>query len=243
MRRLGVILAGGLGTRLADGPPSGVSPSGVSLNGVPSNHVSVPKPWAMLGEKTLLQHSYDLLAPQVDEVVFSVSESFQEANLLGCKTVPDIKTNPVSKQGAERRPARQSGGPLVAIASALKYAHALEGAKVRTEIVTVPADMPFLPPTFVAHLASPPHAPEQPRFAFCAGRDYPTCAIWPVSLAPQLMEWVESEDMRAIYKALRRCDALKVTFDKNRPNDFLNINSPQDFQKAQTLIETGFGEG
>lgn len=239
MSRLGVILAGGLGTRLADVSPDGVPPYGVSV-GKTSHEVQAPKPWAMLGGKTLLQHSYDLLAPQVDEVVFSVSENFQEQSLLGCKTVPDIKTNPVVKQGASRRSARQSGGPLVAIASVLKYAHALAGEKGQTEIVTVPADMPFLPLTFVAQLASPPHAPEQPRFAFCAGRDYPTCAIWPVSLAPQLIEWVEDEEMRAIYRALRRCDAVKVTFDKNRPNDFLNINSPQDFQKAQILVETGF---
>ena len=46
----------------------------------------------------------------------------------------------------------------------------------------------------------------------------------------------------AIYKALRRCGALKVDFDTEQSNAFLNINSPQDFEKAKILIGTEFGD-
>lgn len=232
MSRTGVILAGGMGTRLAKPPVEGSSSS-----------PPTPKPWAMLGGKTLLQHAYDRLAPQVDEVVFSVSQSFEETTLLGCKVIPDIKVDLLETDTTSRRPGRKAGGPLVAIASVLHHVHAqreLEGRTGQNEIITVPVDMPFLPQDLVAQLAATPRVSGQPCYAFCDGRDYPTCAIWPVTLAPQLVEWVVSQDMRAIYKVLRRLGALKVNFDKTQSDAFLNINSPQDLENAKTLMGTGF---
>lgn len=229
MSRIGVILAGGMGTRLAKPSPKFASSERTPL-----------KPWVTLGEKTLLQHAYDRLVPQVEEVIFSVANDFEDAALLGCKVIPDITTNPLQKaQTPSTSRVKAGGGPLVAIASALQCLHKQEGC---TEMVTVPVDMPFLPATFVAQLAAPLRDPDQPCYAFCGGRDYPTCAIWPISLAPQLVDWVGAQDMRAIYKALGRCGALKVDFDTEQSNAFLNINSPQDFEKAKTLIETGFGD-
>lgn len=233
MSRTGIILAGGMGTRLAKPPVEGFSSS-----------PATPKPWVMLGEKTLLQHAYDRLAPQVDEVIFSVSQSFEEPTLLDCKVIRDIKVNLLETEATSRRPGRKSGGPLVAIASALQYVQEQgerEGRTGQNEIITVPVDMPFLPCDVVAKLAAAPRAPDQPCYAFCDGRDYPTCAIWPIALAPQLVDWVVSQDMRAIYKALRRLGALKVNFDKTQSDTFLNINSPQDLENAKTLMETGFG--
>lgn len=233
MSRTGVILAGGMGTRLAKPP----------IEGVPSSK-AIPKPWAMLGEKSLLQHAYDRLAPQVDEVVFSVSPSFKEPTLLGCKVIRDIKVNLLETESTSRRPGRNSGGPLVAIASALQYVREQderEGRTGQSEMVTVPVDMPFLPRDLVAQLAQAPRASDQPCYAFCDGRDYPTCAIWPLALAPQVVDWVAAQDMRAIYKALRRLGALKVNFDKTQSDAFLNINSPQDLENAKTLMRTGFG--
>jgi|GEM_PF-5248259 len=233
MSRTGVILAGGMGTRLAKLPVDDFSSS-----------PPTPKPWAMLGEKTLLQHAYDRLAPQVDEVVFSVSQSFDEPTLLGCKVIRDIKVNLLETDATSRRPARKAAGPLVAIASVLQYMHEqgeAEGHTGQDEIITVPVDMPFLPQDLVAQLAQASRAPGQPCYAFCDGRDYPTCAIWPVTLAPQLVDWVVAQDMRAIYKVLRRLGALKVNFDKTQSDAFLNINSPQDLENAKTLMATGFG--
>ena len=233
MSRTGVILAGGMGTRLAKLPVDDFSSS-----------PPTPKPWAMLGEKTLLQHAYDRLAPQVDEVVFSVAESFEEPTLLGCKVIRDIKVSLVEMDATSRRPARKAGGPLVAIASVLRFIHErgeAEGRTAQNEIVTMPVDMPFLPQDLVTQLAQGPCAPGQPCYAFCDGRDYPTCAIWPVALAPQLVDWVMAHDMRAIYKVLRRLGAIKVNFDKTQSEAFLNINSPQDLENAKTLMETGFG--
>ncbi|MBL1234563.1 MAG: molybdenum cofactor guanylyltransferase, partial [Rhodobiaceae bacterium] len=209
-----------------------------------SSSPPTPKPWAMLGEKTLLQHAYDRLAPQVDEVVFSVSESFKEPTLLGCKVIRDIKVNLLETDATSRRPDRKAGGPLVAIASVLQYVHEQGEAEGRTgqnEIITVPVDMPFLPRDLVAQLAQASRAPAQPCYAFCDGRDYPTCAIWPVALAPQLVDWVAVQNMRAIYKALRRLGAVKVNFDKTQSDAFLNINSPQDLENAKNLMATGFG--
>lgn len=233
MSRTGVILAGGLGTRLAKPPVEGFS-----------SPPATPKPWQMLGTKSLLQHAYDRLAPQVDEVLFSVSESFKEPTLLGCKVIRDIKVNLLETEGASRRPGRKAGGPLVAIASALQYLHKQgepEGRTRQNEMVTVPVDMPFLSRDLVAQLAAASRQPDQPCYALCDDRDYPTCAIWPIALAPQLVEWVVAQDMRAIYKALRRLGALKVNFDKTQSDAFLNINSPQDLENAKTLMETGFG--
>ncbi|MBV1933711.1 MAG: molybdenum cofactor guanylyltransferase [Parvibaculaceae bacterium] len=233
MSRTGVILAGGMGTRLAKPP----------VDDFPSSPTT-PKPWEMLGEKTLLQHAYDRLAPQVDEVVFSVAESFDEPTLLGCKVIPDIKVDLLETDTTSRRPGRKAGGPLVAIASVLQCMHEQgepEGRTGQNEIVTVPVDMPFLPQNLVAQLAQVSRAPGQPCYAFCGDRDYPTCAIWPIALAPQLVDWVVAQDMRAIYKVLRRLGAIKVNFDKTQSEAFLNINSPQDLENAKTLMATGFG--
>lgn len=237
MSKKGVILAGGMGTRLAEPSIDASSPS-YEASSHSSDRATPLKPWAMLAGKSLLHHAYDRLAPQVDEVFFSAPKNFDEPTLLGCQVIRDMEIKPLGGSASSRRPIRQTGGPLVGVASVLQYFH---GQGEGEEIITVPVDMPFLPRMMVAQLAAVPRAPDQPCYAFCEGRDFPTCAIWPVSLAPQLINWVVEEDMRALYKALRRFGALRVDFAEEHKNEFLNINSPKDLEKAQTLIETGFG--
>lgn len=241
MSKTGVILAGGMGTRLAE-------PFAEPLveTRSPSRQTPLLKPWAELAGKTLLQHAYERLAPQVDEVFISVPKDFEGETLLGCPIIRDIEAAPIDGTVSSRSPIRKTGGPLVGIASILQYFQSQRpdascDPEEAGEIITVPVDMPFLPRDIAARLAGVTREPGQPSYAFCGGRDFPTCALWPLSLAPQLMEWVVEEEMRAIYKALRRFGALRVEFADEHRNAFLNINSPKDMENAQSLIEAGFG--
>ncbi|NBT30978.1 MAG: molybdenum cofactor guanylyltransferase MobA [Rhodobacteraceae bacterium] len=117
-------------------------------------------------------------------------------------------------------------GPLAGVLAAMEWA-ARSGAP---RVVTVSADVPFLPNDLVARLtALGPTA----CYARSYGREHPTIGVWPVSAAEGLRDYLMARNRRVL-RWVQSLDAQPVDFTGN-PDPFLNINTPEDLANATRL--------
>ncbi|MDP5307933.1 molybdenum cofactor guanylyltransferase MobA [Paracoccus sp. 2205BS29-5] len=129
-------------------------------------------------------------------------------------------------------------GPLAGILAGLDWAARL-GAPA---VVSVAADMPFLPGDLVARLrASAPGiqaAMAAGRAANGSLRSHPTCALWPVALRADLRAQLVAGGRRLHDFALRHA-AIPVVWDHAPIDPFFNVNTPADLEQASRLAGAG----
>ncbi|WP_128254152.1 molybdenum cofactor guanylyltransferase MobA [Falsirhodobacter deserti] len=184
----GVILAGGRGQRMG----------------------GADKALLPLGQRPLLDHVVERLAPQVDTLVLSANGD--PARFQGRLPVVQDETPDYP-------------GPLAGILAGMIRA---EGAGA-TRIVTVATDTPFFPDDLVKRLCDVDGAAV--RIATSAGRPHPTFGLWPVEAAPLLRDCLHSGD-RSIMHAARLAGAAMVEFASAPTDPFFNINTAEDYRKC-----------
>jgi len=117
--------------------------------------------------------------------------------------------------------ARQGLGPLCGILAALEFVR----KRGETGIVTAPCDMPVLPQDYIARLNKDTSA--EVAFFAAAGRDYPLCARWSVTVESRLAEALDGARPRgglAVREFLARVHSQRI--EAPDPEAFLNINCP-----------------
>jgi molybdenum cofactor guanylyltransferase len=127
------------------------------------------------------------------------------------------------------------GGPLVGVLTALEWAatHAPE----ITDVVSVPADGPFLPRDMVRRLVDA-RAEADAVLAQAAsnGRSNPVVGLWPVALAAELRHAVVEERIAKVDAWTARYKIVTVDFETSQLDPFFNANTPEDLAEAERLL-------
>ncbi|MEM6578117.1 MAG: molybdenum cofactor guanylyltransferase MobA [Pseudomonadota bacterium] len=196
-KRLGVVLAGGLATRMGGGD-KGLLP---------------------LGERPLLDHVLERLAPQVDGIAINANGDPARFAAYRLPILPDTLEG--------------FAGPLAGVLAGLQWA-ANQGAD---QIVTVAADTPFFPLDLVARLQEASRGMEHPlALAATPGRDrkldrHPTFGLWPVSLAGDLRQSLEEGTRKVVLWTDKHGGRTAMFTSDDDP--FFNVNTPEDLEEAQ----------
>jgi molybdenum cofactor guanylyltransferase len=129
------------------------------------------------------------------------------------------------------------GGPLVGVLTALDWAatHAPE----ITDVVSVPADGPFLPRDLVSQLCEArARAGATLAQAASYGRPNPVVGLWPVALAEELRRAVVEEGIAKVDVFTARFRLATVEFESASPDPFFNANTQEDLAEAERLLGT-----
>jgi molybdopterin-guanine dinucleotide biosynthesis protein A len=129
------------------------------------------------------------------------------------------------------------GGPLVGVLTALEWA-AVHATDI-TDVVSVPADGPFLPRDLVRRLVEGRvEADAVLARAASHGRANPVVGLWPLALAPDLRRAVVQEGIAKVDEWTARYSMATVEFAAP-PDPFFNANTPEDLAEAERLLAEG----
>ncbi len=177
------------------------------------------KPFVTLCKRPLVLHSLDRVLPQVSQLVLSINGDPCRFAELPLTTLND-----------RHQPPR---GPLEGLLTAMS--HYREAHTTSQWLFSAPVDCPFVPLDLAARLYT--HARQrglQVCYAADPEREHVLCAVWMMSLEPLLKRFLETGE-RAVYRFLATVNAAPLRIDA--PEAFLNINQPQDVQRAQSLLQ------
>jgi len=196
---VGVILAGGQSRRMGGGD----------------------KCLRRLGDRPLLAHVVDRIAPQVGRLVLNANGDPSRFADFGLPVVGDVVGD--------------FAGPLAGILTGMLWVR--EHAPQAPWLLTVPADAPFLPGDLAARLLAA--ARERDLRLACAasaGRTHPPVGLWDVALADDLQAAMTAEGMRKIDAWTARYGVAEVAWPAEPVDPFFNANRPDDLARAATLL-------
>lgn len=212
-RIVGLLLAGGQSRRMfrdAAGVGSGSGDKGL-----------LP-----LGERSMLGHVVNRLAPQVGRLVINANSDPDRFAAFGLPVVPDTVAGFV--------------GPLAGILAGMRWSVA--NVPAATHLASASTDAPFLPVDLVARLwAAAERQPGTIAIARSAGELHPVIGLWPVALADDL-EIALGAGIRKVLRWTDRHGTLPVDFEiatiDGEPVDpFFNANTPEELAEARRLLE------
>jgi molybdopterin-guanine dinucleotide biosynthesis protein A len=122
-------------------------------------------------------------------------------------------------------------GPLAGVLGGMRWAR--ENSTAR-QIVTVPADTPFLPQDLVERFLDGIGDAEI-AIARSRGRSHPVVGLWPIEMADALECWLRDVRNRKTETWVRSRRLVEIAFDGDEEFDpFFNVNTPQDAIAAAT---------
>src|SRR5277367_4948114 len=177
----------------------------------------------LLAGRTILDHVLERLDGQAERILLNANGDLARFASWGVPVAADVVAG--------------FGGPLVGVLTALEWAatHAPE----ITDVVSVPADGPFLPRDLVRRLVEA-RAGAGAVLAQAAsnGRTNPVVGLWPVALAAELR--------RAVVEGIAKVDAwtaryrlATVDFEVTQLDPFFNANTQEDLTEAERLLGVG----
>ena len=205
-RVTGVILAGGLSRRMGGGDKG-------LLN---------------LGNKPMLSHVIERLAPQVDALIINANGEPQRFAAWSLPVVPDTIGGFV--------------GPLAGVLAGMRWS--LAHAPAARFIATAAGDAPLLPLDLVERLmAAAKRRPGAIALAQSYGELHPVIGLWPVALAQDLEEQLRN-GVRKVLAWTDRHGTLGVPFAPVRMcglelDPFFNANTPRELEQLRATIAKG----
>ncbi len=207
-RPLGVILAGGLATRMGGGDKALLS----------------------LGAKPLLAHVMERLAPQVDCMALNANGEAARFSKFGLPVLPDsIEGNPgplagvlagldwAAGQGAETIVTVAADTPFFPLNLVDRLLDCASGQK------------------YPLVLAATPRGDEQTRSMTKGLIRHPTFGLWPVALREDLRAAL-NDGLKKVVLWTDRHDGKEALFP-TVPNDpFFNVNTPEDLAQAEVML-------
>ncbi len=198
---VGLLLAGGLSRRMGGGD----------------------KALRLLGERPLLQHVIDRIAPQVAALVLNANGDPTRFAGFGLPVVADSVPD--------------FAGPLAGILAGLDWAAA--NRPDCPYVLSVATDAPFLPTDLAARLQTR-MAAEGAELACAAsgGQAHPVIGLWPVRLREALRHAVLAEEIRKvdIWTARYRLATVPFAEEIAEVDPFFNANRPDDLDRAEALL-------
>lgn len=172
-----------------------------------------------IGDRTMLDHVIERLAPQVGELALNANGDEARFAEFGLPVLAD--------------PVAGHAGPLAGVLAGLDWAAGREVAN----IVTAAADTPFLPTDLVARLMDAAvDQGVQIALASTATGLHPTFGLWPVALRDDLRAAL-SEGVRKVVDWTDRHGVARAEFPVGEFDPFFNVNTPEDLDRAQDFLE------
>lgn len=120
-------------------------------------------------------------------------------------------------------------GPLAGLVAALREAEVLD----REAVLTIPADMPFLPGDLAERLAAELGG-GRAAIASSGGHLHPVCGLWRVSALTGLADYLAS-GRRSLKGFAEAVGVRAIEWPTEKPDNFFNINSTEDLAAAERL--------
>ncbi|MGE0154540.1 MAG: molybdenum cofactor guanylyltransferase MobA [Reyranellaceae bacterium] len=207
-----VVLAGGAGRRM-----------------FPHSAGGGDKPLVALAGRPMVAHVVQRLKPQVYDLAIAMREGSRRAPadpaLAGVAVVHD-------------RAAEADGtgmGPLAGLLAGMEWAR--REAPYCPLLLSVPADVPFIPHDLAARMAAHLQAIEADVLTMRSrGRLHPTVALWSTELLAELRRAVLEEGVRKVEDFTRRHKHAELVWHLRGPDPFLNVNTPADLARAERRL-------
>jgi len=124
-------------------------------------------------------------------------------------------------------------GPLAGVLAGMDYAAArFPSAR---DLLSVPADTPFVPQDLAARLAAArASAAATIAVAASAGKTHHAVALWPLWLGGDLRQALEQGERR-VSGFIARYDNVAADWPVETGDPFFNVNRPEDLAEAQAL--------
>jgi len=135
-------------------------------------------------------------------------------------------------------------GPLAGVLACMD--HAAARFPDARDLLSVPADTPFVPSDLAARLAAAREAAgARVAVAASAGRAHHAVALWPLALAEELRRAL-AQGERRVSGFIARYENVAVDWPVETCDPFFNINGPEDLAQAEALARgpeaRGLGE-
>jgi molybdenum cofactor guanylyltransferase len=168
--------------------------------------------------RTMVEHVVRALRPQVSDLLINANRNQDRYREYGLPVIADYIEGYC--------------GPLAGMASAMKIA--------RTRwLLTAPCDSPFVSEDLAARLhARIAETDAQIGVADSGGQLEPVFALIDCALLPSLVAYLQAGD-RKIDRWYEQHRLVTVDFS-DRPEMFLNLNTPQDLVLAESRLATAF---
>lgn len=171
-----------------------------------------------LDGRTVLDHVIERLAPQVTALAINANG---DPDRFGRFALPII---------ADSLPGRL--GPLAGVLTGLEWMVRCFPAARR--LLTVAADMPFLPDDLVRRLAAADTIGLV--CAASAGRVHPVVGLWPSGLQAALRHALLDRGIRRVTDFIDGQPCSVVDFPVGEVDPFFNINRPEDLASARHVM-------
>ncbi len=197
--------------------------TGLILAGGRSSRMGREKTVMMLSGRPMIAHVAERLAPQVASLAVNALPGFAEHGNL--PVVPDTLSD--------------HQGPLAGILAGLRHFSSQANC---THMASAAGDGPFLPRDLVARLTAACPDGETIAIAASDGHMHPVYALWPLSVVDDLEIWLREPENRRVKAFFARHPNVTVDFEPEEtpsgPRDpFFNVNTPEDFARAQNYLE------
>lgn len=186
----------------------------VVLAGGEGRRIGGAKPQRMLAGRTLLERA----AAQASTFSDLTAVAVRDRALAG---VPDDLTL------IEDAPWE---GPLGGLAAALAFAR----AHGRAAVLTLPCDMPLVPPDLAPRLATA-LGDRAAALATSGGRLHPVCGLWRVEAVDALPAWAGT-GQRSLKGFAAALSFATADWPVEPVDPFFNVNTAEDLARAEALL-------
>lgn len=186
----------------------------VVLAGGEGRRIGGGKPLRVLGGETLLARALGQADAFSDRVALAVRDPAQVEAPGGVAVIPDA---PIE-------------GPLGGLAAALGWAR----DQGRAAVLTLPCDMPFIPPDLGTRLAAALEG-RPAVLAASGGRLHPVCGLWRVETLDHLPAYAAS-GRRSLHGFAEAVGFTAVEWPAAPADPFFNVNTTEDLAEAEARL-------
>lgn len=186
----------------------------VVLAGGEGRRIGGGKPLRMLGGRTLLERAMAQAAGFSDAVAAAVRDPAQLAGLEGAVLIADAPWE----------------GPLGGLAAALAFAREAG----RAAVLTLPCDMPLVPPDLAARLGGA-IGDQGAALASSGGRLHPVCGLWRADRLEALSAHAAT-GRRSLKGFAAGIGFVAVDWTVEPVDPFFNVNTAEDLARAEALL-------
>ena len=186
----------------------------IILAGGEGSRIGGDKPMRLLGGTTLLDRAIDYASGLSDKVAVAVRDQ-----QVGEVRVAVIRDDPTIE------------GPLAGLVAALGFGRDEDVDAV----LTLPVDMPFLPPDLADRLAEE-LANNHAAIATSGGHLHPVCGLWRTEAVESVPAYLAS-DRRSLRVFAEAVGYVAVDWPSDPEDPFFNINTPADLASAEQRLQ------